>query len=159
MPPYPPGNKVSGSVSSPCLVFLSIDEASGNRVLRISLRHFPSVTPVMPISTLGQACGIQGQCRRAEIQSHLEHYDIGAVSSHMNVLFDREILQESRVGRELGGDRKEYQKKATNPQILSHTLWCGRTFRVIIPLKPERFLQYEELYGLHNPTPSFYGGF
>ena len=76
--------------------------------LRASIRHFPSMTPVIPVSTLGQACGTQGQCSRAEIRGHLEHYGTGAAPSQMNALCKRETLQESRREAER---RREGQTK------------------------------------------------
>lgn len=48
-----------------------------------------------------------------------------------------------------GGQR---ERKATDPYIASHTLWCGRTLHVSLPLKLDRFLQFQEFYSSHNPA-------
>ena len=57
-----------------------------------------------------------GQCSRAEIQSHLEHYDIGAASSQINALCNREILQESRR------ERERSEKRATDLDIITYSV-------------------------------------
>lgn len=104
----------------------------------------------MPIPTLHQAHGIQSQRSRAEVQSHLEHQDIGAASSQINALFDREILQESsRVRereREMERERKERdQKREPQTHRYHHILWCERTLHVIILIKLDRILQLQEV--------------
>lgn len=105
----------------------------------------PRVTAVMPTATLRQTCGVQGQCSRAKIWSHLEHRDSGAASSQINARFDREILQESsweRGERERMRKERGQRKRATDSPITSHSLWWGRTWHVVIPLKLDRFLQF-----------------
>lgn len=82
-----------------------IDKVSGNRVLRSSSKHFPSVTAAIPISTHHQACGVWGQCSRAQIQSHLEHEDIGAASNQINSIltgkYFRKAAEKEEKGKEI----------------------------------------------------------
>lgn len=99
----------------------------------------------MPISTHRQGCGTQGQRSRAHIQSHLEHQDPGAAASQMNAPFDREIWQDSSRQR---GKGKRSEKRDTDSQIPSHSVWCGGTLHLGILLTLDRFLQLQKVLQL-----------
>lgn len=80
----------------------------------------PPVTAVMPIATLRQTCGIQGQCSRAKIWSHLEPEDNRAASSQIHACFDREIVWESSRERKNGKGKRSEEKSHRSTDSL-----CG----------------------------------
>lgn len=104
-------------ISRPPPSLSPIDKVSGNRVLRSSSKYFPSVAAAMPISTHHQTWGgVRGQCSRAQIQSHLEHEDIGAASSQINSILTGKYFRKAAEKEEKGKEKSE--KRATDSDIM-----------------------------------------
>lgn len=105
------------------------------------------------------ACGIQGQCSRAEIQGHLEYYGTGAASAKWNALLcgrgnvagKQEERQKGGGGREEVRERQEggSEKIATDADIIIHSVMWENIY-VTNSLKT-RNTCYKSSYNSHSP--------